>query len=217
MRIGVIDLGVGSVHALHASVRRVCSQLRHPCETVVVSDPLELRSCARVVFGPTGSFQACSAALSQGMGEALLEHLQLGRPCLAVSLGMALLFERSDQAPDCPGLGALAGNARGIPPSNEPISGLPARLPHLGWNRLLLTPEAHPVVAAAGRSGTWMYFAHDHDVVPDDAAVVTATVEHGAATLVAAVARDSLVGTQFRPDRSHRAGTRFLVAFMERG
>ena len=41
--------------------------------------------------------------------DAILGRVGEGRPLLGICLGMQWLYEASDEAPDCPGLGLLAG------------------------------------------------------------------------------------------------------------
>jgi glutamine amidotransferase len=90
-----------------------------------------------------------------------------------------------------------------------------ARVPHTGWNTIELVPEA-----AAGtpletvRNGEAFYFNHGFHLVPRDASCVAARAEHGQA-LVAAVARGSVLATQFHPEKSQRAGLELLAAFVD--
>ena len=214
-RLGIVDLGVGSTGSIASCLRRTCAQLSGCWQVSMVSEPDALASCDRIVLSPAGPYAACAQALAGAMGHAIRRHIGQGKGCLASSVGMALLFERSDEAPGLQGLGVLRGRSRGLVATPEAMSGLIARVPHIGWNRLTHSVSGHPIVGAAGRSGTWMYFAHDEHVVPEDRSVVLATVEHGAETLVAAVGQGSVVGTQFRPELSHRAGIRVLVAFLQ--
>jgi glutamine amidotransferase len=56
------------------------------------------------------------------------------------------------------------------------------------------------------------YFAHTYAAVPDDQEVTLATTEYGE-TFASAVRRDNVVGVQFHPEKSQRAGLALLERF----
>jgi glutamine amidotransferase len=208
--VGVMCGSTPAVTAVETVIRRTCTQTRHECHVVRVLQPDELKACDRVVLAPCGSLAKACAELSTGMGEALTQHRNAGKPCLGISLGMLLMFCEG-------GLGWFEGACAPLPSVSHALTGAPAKTPHVGWNRLILEPGCHPIIAAAGRSGTWMYFSHDQHAALAGPAVVSATTEYGPASIVAAVHQDNTVATLFRPERSHRAGIRLLVAFLDQG
>ena len=54
---------------------------------------------------------------------------------------------------------------------------------------------------------------HSYHLVADDPAHVLATTDHGGA-VTAAVARDTMIGTQFHPEKSQSAGLRLIANFL---
>ena len=61
-----------------------------------------------VIVPGVGHFGA-TRALDADWIAAILQRVGEGRPILGICLGMQWLFEGSDEAPDCPGLGILGG------------------------------------------------------------------------------------------------------------
>ena len=57
------------------------------------------------------------------------------------------------------------------------------------------------------------YFLHSYHFVPDNGHHVAAMTDHGGG-LVAAVARDNLLGVQFHPEKSQSYGLALLAAFL---
>ena len=62
---------------------------------------------------------------------------------LGICVGMQILFEASEEFGETPGLGILPGRVRIIP--NITTSGVPQRVPHIGWNHLI-EPQAGRVL-----------------------------------------------------------------------
>ena len=118
-----------------------------------------------------------------------------------------MLFDRSLEFGDHPGLGLIPGEVR---PIREVIpEGL--KIPHIGWNALHIR-KAHPLLKDV-RPGECVYFVHSFAAMKCDGDVV-ATAEYGA-ELTAAVARGNVCGCQFHPEKSGDVGLRILKSFCE--
>ena len=126
---------------------------------------------------------------------------------MGICLGMQLLFERSFEYGEHPGLGLLGGGVVGM--EGRLPSGLP--IPHIGWNALSIKRPGG--VLKYVREGDCVYFVHSFyaDNCPDS---VTATTEYGI-DLTASVQRENLYGCQFHPEKSGKVGLGILRAFCE--
>jgi imidazole glycerol-phosphate synthase subunit HisH len=215
--VGIICGSASRAAPTELVFRHTCAETRRSFRVHRVADPSEIGACDHVVLAPTGTFASVCSELAGGMAVALTEHVNAGKPCLGMSLGMLVMFRSSATHTGAKGLGWFEGECRALPSTTQPLTGARAKSPHVGWNRLMIEPACHPVIAAAGRSGTWMYFCHDEYAVPADPAVIAATTEFGAERLAAGVQRGSVVATLFKPERSHRAGIRLIVAFLDQG
>ncbi|MBS2014436.1 MAG: imidazole glycerol phosphate synthase subunit HisH [Deltaproteobacteria bacterium] len=152
--------------------------------------------------GAFGSF--ARAVEASGVGDAIREHLQSGRPYFGICLGMQVLFESSDEAPSARGLGVFAGHVARLTPGEDPETRAPFALPHIGWN----------AVETSGSPSRYFYFAHSYAVSPSDPAIVTGTTQYGAARFVSSIAKGSIVGVQFHPEKSQREGLALLGAVL---
>jgi glutamine amidotransferase len=163
----------------------------------------QVAAAERLVLAGTGPADEAVAALEEaGLVEVLCDRVAHDHtPLLAVGTGLHLLFERADDGrAKC--LGLLAGEVVRLPPVE--------RVPHEGWDELRLHRD-HPVRAGLpDRCHAW--FRHAAHPVPEDPAVVVATVEHGR-PVCAMVAAGPVVGVQFHPERSGWAGGCVLAAF----
>jgi imidazole glycerol-phosphate synthase subunit HisH len=95
--------------------------------------------------------------------------------------------------------------------------GTPLKVPHMGWNTLGFPAGA----GAAGHAlldgieaGAYVYFVHSYHFEPAEPAATLATTDYGA-TLVAAVVRGNLAGTQFHPEKSQAVGLRLIANFLD--
>jgi glutamine amidotransferase len=126
---------------------------------------------------------------------------------------MQLLFERSTELGDTPGLKLLAGEVTRLevasPPSPPPANGL--RIPHIGWNEVSFTRPS-PLTAQLPAGGAAFYHVHSYAVRPADPADIVATTTYGE-TFATIVARGAVMGTQFHPEKSSAAGLALLRAF----
>ena len=92
-------------------------------------------------------------------------------------------------------------------PVKPPPPPVPARLmrrikvPHMGWN------EVEP-------TGSHYYFVHSYYVEPERSEDVMWMSRYGGIRFPAAVRRGNVMGCQFHPEKSQRAGLRFLRAFL---
>jgi glutamine amidotransferase len=211
--VALVDVGVGNLRSVEKALAHVAPRGETP---LVTSDPEVVRRAERVVMPGQGAFGDCGRALARDapLGEALREVITAGRPYLGICLGLQVLFETSEESPECRGLGVLGGRVVRIPDGQrDPATGSLLKVPHMGWNRVV-PRGAPPLLAAFGEAGTPFYFVHSYHAVPTDPGVVQAVADYGALSLTAAVARDNLWAVQFHPEKSQRAGLMLLEAFL---
>jgi glutamine amidotransferase len=202
--LALIDYGAGNLHSVESALRAAGAE-----RVTVTADPDLVRGAQRVVLPGVGSFKACMEGLSaiDGLVEALAERvLRGGVPFLGVCVGMQLLATRGREHGVTQGLGWIAGEVSLIERTDPAI-----KVPHMGWNDVVPTP--HHDGAALIEPGE-AYFLHSYHFAADDGREVAAMTDHGGG-LVAAVARDNLLGVQFHPEKSQAYGLGLLARFLE--
>ena len=210
--IAVVDYGVGNLRSAAKGLERAAAEQDVDTDVVVTSEPDMLEAADAVVLPGVGAFGACMQSLQDsGLKPTVQEAAASGRPFLGICVGMQILFEESDEFGPVAGLGILPGRVQRIEAANVPI-------PHMGWNTLRLQGQSPLFNGTA--EGTYFYFVHSYATHPADPDHVVASVEYGGETIVAAVARDNVFGTQFHPEKSQSAGIQLLrdfVALMAQG
>ncbi|MBO9518234.1 MAG: imidazole glycerol phosphate synthase subunit HisH [Porphyrobacter sp.] len=202
--IALIDYGAGNLHSVHNALRAAGAE-----HVAVTADPNLVRGARRIVLPGVGSFKACADGLRSipGLVDALEERvLQDGVPFLGICVGMQLLATSGFEYGVHPGLGWIPGEVRLIERTDPAI-----KVPHMGWNDV--SPMAHPNGAALIEPGE-AYFLHSYHYRPENGHDVAAMTDHGGG-LVAAVARDNIVGVQFHPEKSQAYGLALLSRFLE--
>ncbi|KRA79361.1 imidazole glycerol phosphate synthase subunit HisH [Altererythrobacter sp. Root672] len=202
--IALIDYGAGNLHSVHNALKAAGAG-----HVAVTADPNLVRGARRIVLPGVGSFKACADGLRSipGLVEALEERvLQDGVPFLGICVGMQLLASSGFEHGVHPGLGWIPGEVRLIERTDRAI-----KVPHMGWNDV--SPMPHPNGAALIEPGE-AYFLHSYHFRPENGRDVAAMTDHGGG-LVAAVARDNIVGVQFHPEKSQAYGLELLSRFLE--
>ena len=199
--LALIDYGAGNLHSVHNALRKAGAE-----DAVITSDPEVVAKADRIVLPGVGAFRACMDALSAipGMIGAMNEAVgQRGTPFLGVCVGMQLLADAGEEFGRHEGLGWIPGTVRRIEPTDPAI-----KVPHMGWNKVVL--NGTPPLLETGEA----YFLHSYHFEADNPAHVAATTDHGG-PLVAAVARDTIIGCQFHPEKSQTYGLSFLSRFLK--
>ena len=202
--VALVDYGAGNLHSVQNALKAAGAE-----GVRLTSDPMVVRAADRIVLPGVGSFKACAEGLRSvpGMVEAMHERVFVGgAPFLGICVGMQLLASRGLEHGETPGLDWIAGEVRAIEVTDPKI-----KIPHMGWNDV--APMRHADGASLIEPGE-AYFLHSYHFVADEGENIAALTDHGR-SVVAAVARDNLVGVQFHPEKSQAYGLGFLARFLE--
>jgi imidazole glycerol-phosphate synthase subunit HisH len=205
MNVVVCDAGLGNLMNVVRAVERSATD---GARVSISGDPDAVRKADVVVFPGQGAFRDCAQALAGGLGDALVEQIRRGTPYVGICLGLQILFERSEEAPDARGLAVFAGDVRRLRPGADEL-GRAGKLPHVGWNAASRAKACPHPIEAAFDGDPYFYFVHSFAAHPADDTVVAATARYGE-DFTAAVAKDNVFACQFHPEKSQRAGLELL-------
>ena len=206
----IIDYGIGNLRSLAKAFAAAGVAVER------TADPTRIAEAERLVLPGVGAFGACADALaSHGLTDLVRQRAEAGVPLLGVCVGMQLLFEASEERPGTDGrahdgLGLLPGRIVRFAPGLA-ADGQRLKVPHMGWNQLR-TVHPHPILE--GADGDWVYFVHSYHAAPSADGDRLASVAYGG-DVPAVVGRDNVVGVQFHPEKSARAGLAMLRRFAD--
>lgn len=209
----LIDYGSGNLRSAAKAFERAAGDLGLKTQVKISGKPEDIASADRIVLPGVGAYDQCSTALHAipGLVEALNDATHArGRPFLGICVGMQLLATRGVEHGEHKGLGWIGGDVVHLEPADASL-----KIPHMGWNTVALTEagRSHPVFGKLPDNG-FAYFVHSYHYRAADDAHVLGRTEYGG-PVTAMIGRDTLIGTQFHPEKSQGFGLGLLSAFLE--
>lgn len=210
--VTVIDYGIGNLLNVVRALRHCGADV-----TVVENAAQVLVLPDRLVLPGVGAFADGMAELkSRGFDDLVKRYAQTERPFLGICVGAQMLFDVGEEFGECAGLGLIPG--RVMPVSAEGADGKTHRIPHIGWSALAVAAARstwQKTVLNQVTPGEPMYFVHSFAPVPENEAHRLADTYYDGVRICAAVARGSIYGCQFHPERSAAHGLTVLSGFLE--
>ncbi len=189
--VAIVRTGTANLASVQAAFARLGAA------TQVTSSAADVERAERAVLPGVGSFGAVARELAPSpLGRALRRRIAAGRPTLAICLGLQLLAEGSEEAPEVAGLGVLPTIVRSLPAG--------VRVPQLGWNRVTAGEDACRLLADGDA-----YFANSYALAEAPSGWSAAWFAHGG-RFVAALERGAVLACQFHPELSAAWGESLL-------
>ena len=207
MLTAIIDYESGNLHSVYKAFERMALE-QEAGRVIVTNDPDVVLSADRIVLPGDGAFPACRAALcASDVYAAMIEVVEVkARPFLGICVGMQLMAKVGYEYEKTPGLGWVNGSVRRIVPQDTSL-----KIPHMGWNDLIIKVD-HPVLDNV-KTGDHAYFVHSYQMIMPEPDQILAYADYSG-SITAVVGRDNLVGTQFHPEKSAKAGLRLIANFL---
>ncbi len=205
--IAIIDYGMGNIHSVKKALEL------YGAETKVSSNPREIAACEKIVLPGVGAFGDAMQELDkQGLSALIKEEVKNKKPFLGICLGMQLLFDKSEEAKNCKGLGIIKGGVRRFPASE-------LKVPHMGWNQIRMNQQLTtndqrlcPLLKDIPED-SFAYFCHSYYPEPSEKDAIAATTDYGV-NFASVVWKDNVYGAQFHPEKSQGVGLKMLENFV---
>lgn len=198
MVIGIIDYGMGNL-------KSVSNALDFLGAEHFISDDYEtLAKADKLILPGVGAFKDAIDLIRKKKFDQLLNDAKsANKPILGICLGMQLLFDSSTEFGNHEGLHLIPGEVV--------LFDVDLKVPHMGWNKLLIKKETPLFVGLPENS--YVYFVHSYHLVTK-ADVVSATTFYGKEIQVAAQ-QGNVYGLQFHPEKSGDVGLKILNNFVQ--
>lgn len=196
--IAVIDYGAGNLQSVKNALDfiRVKNRITNKAEDIEKAD--------KIILPGVGSFgDTLSCLKKDGLIDAIKDSIEAGKPYLGICLGLQILFEKSEESKGVKGLGIFKGDV-------VRFRGKSLKIPQIGWNSVNITKKT-PLTAAI-KGSSYFYFVHSYYVKPKDSSIIMAKTYYGTG-FVSGIAKDSIYGVQFHPERSGSVGLELLKNF----
>ncbi len=201
LKIALLDYGMGNLRNVERAI------IAAGATPVLVENGKDLYNFDAIILPGVGNFGDGMRHLRErGFEEPIQTMVANGTPLLGICLGMQMLFESSEEAPNVSGLGIFEGTVKRFPTDKL------EKVPHMGWNKVSVRHECP--MQFNFPNNTYFYFVHTFYVAPKDPNIVAATCNY-IHPFTAAVGKDKIYATQFHPEKSQDAGIDLLRYFIQ--
>ena len=180
-------------------------------EHSLISASESLSNDSIIILPGVGSFASAMQYLRESnLLDLITDHVQGGGIIMGICLGMQVLFDFSDESPQEKGLGFVKGCCKQIPKSSS------FSVPHMGWNSLVFPNSSHLYNGSQSYNVNFChseldyYFVHSYYARPENSLIISAFFEHPSGLLCASIIDNNIIGFQFHPEKSGKAGYKLL-------
>ena len=210
-QVTVIDYGIGNLLNVVRALQ-YCG-----AEVAVVTQGNQVNTLPdRLVLPGVGAFADGMIELkARGFDDVARRHAQTERPFLGICVGAQMLFDVGEEFGEHQGLGLIPGRVQAV--AARGTDGLPHRIPHIGWSRLEQSPVRETwssTILDGFEPGSTVYFVHSFAPMPENEEHRLADTYYDGVRICAAVAKGSVYGCQFHPERSGLVGLAILKNFL---
>lgn len=193
--ITIIDYDAGNLKSIENMLNFLGAQYQ------ISSDPKEIENAERIIFPGQGHFeQAMKNLENKNLIFPIKKAIENNAKFLGICLGLQVLFEKSEEAPEIDGLGIIKGEVKKF------TSG---KIPQIGWNKIKTTKNNSFL------DEDYFYFVNSYYVVPEDENVISSTCDYGI-EFCASIEYKNLTAMQFHPEKSSEAGINFFKKWLAR-
>jgi glutamine amidotransferase len=197
LRVTIVDYGAGNLPSIERALQRLGADSQRTASPECISNAEAL------LLPGVGHIAALVRALdAQKLRSPLIDAIHKGVPFLGICLGLQVLYESSEEAPQLQGLRLLPGRISALP-SN-------VKLPHMGWNQVAVKRASRLLQSIS--KDAYFYFAHSYAARNSNETAV-ATCSHGA-EFAAVLEQQNIFAVQFHPEKSGAPGACVLRNFL---
>jgi imidazole glycerol-phosphate synthase subunit HisH len=210
MSITVIDYGSGNLRSAAKALETAATNIKINSKIIITSDPKKIKKSKKVILPGQGSFKDCYKGIKKipGLEDALNEFVIVKKkPILGICVGMQLFAKVGYETEETKGFGWIDAEVRKINNINKTL-----KIPHMGWNQLEF--KKNFFLFSNLKNKSHMYFIHSYELVTKQKKFVVATTNYGS-SIVVAVAKENIFGTQFHPEKSQKNGLIVLENFLK--
>lgn len=202
-RVAIVDYKMGNLMSVFKKLNSL------DVEVIITDKESEILSCDKLVLPGIGHFGKAMEQINMLHLSEPIKSVALvkKKPVLGICLGMQLLSTFSEEG-NCNGLELIPGKVKKFEtsPSNDLY-----RVPHMGWNSLLLTQEDRMLIGI--KEENEFYFSHSYYFeAQNDNHVIGNT--HYRISFASMIRDNNIIGMQFHPEKSHVDGDTLIKNFI---
>ncbi|MBU0764997.1 MAG: imidazole glycerol phosphate synthase subunit HisH [Bacteroidetes bacterium] len=202
--IVIIDYGMGNLRSVLKAFKRINAEVK------ISSDIREIEKADKLVLPGVGHFKRGMENLNNmGLTAVINKKVMQDKiPVLGICLGMQLFTNHSEEG-DAEGFGWIDAQTVKF---NFSENDQKFKIPHMGWNNI--SPVKDSALLKGMEKDDSYYFVHSYYVKCNNSEDILCTTEYGI-EFVSGIQKDNISGTQFHPEKSHKAGLKIIKKFTE--
>ena len=210
MSIAIIDYGSGNLRSAAKALEVANKNINTNSKIVITSDPEIIKKSDKIILPGQGSFRDCYLGIKKinGLVDTLNDFVLVKKkPIFGICVGMQLFAKIGYESEETKGFGWIDGVVKKINNINKTL-----KLPHMGWNQIEFKKDF--LLFSGIENKSHMYFVHSYEFLTKQKNCIVATTNYGNSIIVA-VAKDNIFGTQFHPEKSQKNGLKLLENFLK--
>ena len=210
MSIAIIDYGSGNLRSAAKALEVANKSVNTNSKIVITSDPEVIKKSNKIILPGQGSFRDCYLGIKKinGLVDTLNNFVLVQKkPIFGICVGMQLFAKIGYESEETKGFGWIDGVVKKINNINKTL-----KLPHMGWNQIEFKKDF--LLFSGIENKSHMYFVHSYEFLTKQKDCIVATTNYGNSIIVA-VAKDNIFGTQFHPEKSQKNGLKLLENFLK--
>ena len=210
MSIAIIDYGSGNLRSAAKALEVANKSVNTNSKIVITSDPDVIKKANKVILPGQGSFRDCYLGIKKinDLVDTLNDFVLVQKkPIFGICVGMQLFAKIGYESEETKGFGWIDGVVKKINNINKTL-----KLPHMGWNQIEFKKDF--LLFSGIENKSHMYFVHSYEFLTKQKDCIVATTNYGNSIIVA-VAKDNIFGTQFHPEKSQKNGIKILENFLK--
>ncbi len=189
----IVDYDAGNLKSI-ANILKYVDE-----DFLISSNPQDLKNAKRLIFPGQGHFrQAVENLDRKNLIGPIKSAIEAGKPFLGICLGLQILFEKSEEAPNFEGLAILKGEVKKFSQG---------KVPQIGWNKIKTTANNDYLAE------DFFYFVNSYYVEPNDKNVISSITNYHI-DFCSSIQNENLTAVQFHPEKSAQAGIDFFTSWI---
>ena len=210
MSVAIIDYGSGNLRSAAKALEVADRNLNANSKIVITSELEIIKKSDKIILPGQGSFRDCYLGIKKinGLVDTLNDFVLVKKkPIFGICVGMQLFAKIGYESEETKGFGWIDGVVKKINNINKTL-----KLPHMGWNQIEFKKDF--LLFSGIENKSHMYFVHSYEFLTKQKDCIVATTNYGNSIIVA-VAKDNIFGTQFHPEKSQKNGLKLLENFLK--
>lgn len=195
IKIAIIDYESGNVQSIGNMLEYLNVQFE------ITPDKEKIKHADKIIFPGQGHFEQAMNKLKQKDMISFIQDLTTGgKDFLGICLGLQVLFEKSEEAPNVDGLKIFKG---------EVVKFKQGKTPQIGWSEIKTTENNSYL------DNEFFYFVNSYYVKPENKSIISSYGNYYI-DYTASVEYKNITAVQFHPEKSSNAGMNFFKKWLNK-